>query len=171
MSERERQTYMDCITKIQQEIERPIDKFSRRLICQNIELLLDYCLRFYDRQFITREEDNHDVLVRFEKELNTYFNSETGVAAGLPTVKYFAEKCFLSPNYFGDLVKKETGKTPQEYIQMRVIDKAKEWLANTDEPVTQIAYKLGFDYSQHFSRYFKRIVGMTPTEYRLQQAV
>ncbi len=171
MSERERQTYMDCITKIQQEIERPIDKFSRRLICQNIELLLDYCLRFYDRQFITREEDNHDVLVRFEKELNTYFNSETGVAAGLPTVKYFAEKCFLSPNYFGDLVKKETGKTPQEYIQMRVIDKAKEWLANTDEPITQIAYKLGFDYSQHFSRYFKRIVGMTPTEYRLQQAV
>lgn len=170
-SERERQTYIDCIAKIQQEVERPIDKFSRRLICQNIQLLLDYCLRFYDRQFITREDDNHDVIVRFEKELNDYFSNSSFVAAGIPTVKYFAEKCFLSPNYFGDLVKKETGKTPQEYIQAKVIDLAKELLMDTKLSVAQVADRLGFEYSQHFNRYFKRSVGLTPTEYRKQQAV
>ena len=170
-SERERQTYIDCIAKIQQEVERPIDKFSRRLICQNIQLLLDYCLRFYDRQFITREDDNHDVIVRFEKELNEYFSNNSFMAAGIPTVKYFAEKCFLSPNYFGDLVKKETGKTPQEYIQAKVIDLAKELLMDTKLSVAQVADRLGFEYSQHFNRYFKRSVGLTPTEYRKQQAV
>lgn len=171
MSERERAVFCDTYAKIKEEVERPIDRFSRRLICQNIELLLQYCQRFYDRQFITREIENHDVLTRFENELNDYFRSKTVFMGGLPTVKYFAERCFLSPNYFGDLIKKETGKTPQDFIQARVIDVAKDMLASSDAPVTQIAYKLGFEYSQHFNRYFKHLTGLTPTEYRKQQAV
>lgn len=167
MSESERQQYMKCIEAIRQEVERPIDRYSRQLICQNIELLLQYCLRYYDRQFITREDDNRNVLVQFEKELDDYFHGNTVFMGGLPTVKYFAERCFLSPNYFGDLVKKETGKTPQEYIQSKVIDVAKDLLTDTDQTVAEIGYKLGFEYSQHFTRYFKRYVGKTPTQYRM----
>ena len=118
MSERERAIYLDCIDKIKEEINHPLDKFSRKLICRNIELLLDYCMRFYDRQFITRELENSNVMATFEQALNDYFqNSETSFMNGLPSVKYFADKCCLSSNYFGDLVKKETGKTPLEFIQ------------------------------------------------------
>ncbi|MBO4815125.1 MAG: helix-turn-helix transcriptional regulator [Muribaculaceae bacterium] len=167
MSEREQAIYLDCINKIRTEIERPIDKHSRKLICRNIELLLDYCMRFYDRQFITREDDNRNVIAQFEQLLNEYFhNREAIFMNGLPSVKMFADKCCLSPNYFGDLVKKETGKTPVEYIQTKVIDIAKEELHSTDDTITEIAYRLGFQSSQHFNRYFKRYTGMTPTEYR-----
>lgn len=169
MSERERAIYLDCIDKIRTEIERPIDKYSRKLICRNIELLLDYCMRFYDRQFITREDDNRNVIAQFEQLLNEYFkNREAIFMNGLPSVKMFADKCHLSPNYFGDLVKKATGKTPVEYIQAKVIDIAKEELHSTDDTITEIAYRLGFQSSQHFNRYFKRITGMTPTEFRRQ---
>ena len=167
MSERERAIYLDCIDKIKEEINRPIDKFSRKLICRNIELLLDYCLRFYDRQFITRELENNSVIATFEQALNEYFrNREAIFMSGLPSVKVFADKCCLSPNYFGDLVKKETGKTPVEFIQQKIIDIAKEDLHSTDVTVTELAYSLGFQSSQHFNRYFKRSTGMTPTQYR-----
>lgn len=166
MSETERRTYKECLRQIQQEVERPVDRFSRRLICQNIELLLNYCLRFYERQFITREDDNRSVLARFEKELNSYFCGNTVYMGGLPSVKYFAERCFLSPNYFGDLIKAQTGKSPKDYIQAKVIDVAKEQLKSSDRTITEIAYGLGFEYTQHFSRYFKKLVGMTPKEYR-----
>ena len=167
MSERERAIYLDCIDKIRTEIERPIDKHSRRLISRNIELLLDYCMRFYDRQFITREDDNRNVLAQFEQLLNEHFhNREAIFMNGLPPVKYFADKCCLSPNYFGDLVKKETGKTPVEFIQQKIIDIAKEDLHSTDVTITELAYSLGFQSSQHFNRYFKRYTGMTPNEYR-----
>lgn len=167
MSVRERVIYIDCIDKIRTEIERPIDKHSRKLICRNIELLLDYCMRFYDRQFITREEDNRNVIAQFEQLLNEYFSHREAIFMnGLPSVKMFADKCCLSPNYFGDLVKKETGKTPVEYIQAKVIDIAKEELHSTDDTITEIAYRLGFQSSQHFNRYFKRITGLTPTEFR-----
>lgn len=170
MSAEERRVFCDALAKIKTEVERPIDKHSRRLICSTIELLLEYCLRFYDRQFITREFDNRNVLIQFEKELSDYFKSKTIFLDGLPSVKYFAERCFLSPNYFGDLVKKETGKTPQEYIQAKVTELAKDMLTSTQQPISQIAYKLGFEYSQHFNRYFKRMTGMTPTEYRLKHS-
>lgn len=170
LSDEEKSIFCDCLNKIEMELERPIDRHSKQLICRNIELLLDYCMRFYDRQFITRHEANHDVLTRFEHELNAYFSGNRAEHDGLPSVKYFAERCFLSPNYFGDLVKKETGRSPQEFIQGKIIDLAKDELAGSGKSVTEIAYKLGFQYPQHFNRYFKRSVGMTPMEYRRSEA-
>lgn len=166
LSEQEKTIFKDCLSKVRSEVERPIDNHSRKIICRNIELLLDYCLRFYERQFITRKNANIDVLTRFEAELNSYFHGNTARMDGLPSVKYFAERCFLSPNYFGDLVKKETGRTPQEFIQSKIIDLSKEELLGTKKTVSEIAYGLGFQYSQHFNRYFKRSVGKTPSEYR-----
>lgn len=166
LSDDEKKIFTDCLNKIEMELGRPIDQHSKPLICRNIELLLDYCMRFYDRQFITRREANHDVLTRFENELNTYFRGNRAEREGLPSVKYFAERCFLSPNYFGDLVKKETGRSPQEFIQGKIIDQAKDFLAGTDKSVTEIAYSLGFQYPQHFNRIFKKATGLTPSEYR-----
>ena len=151
------------------ELQHPIDKHSKRLISRNIELLLDYCMRFYERQFITRSESNKSVLVKFEALLDDYFQSGKPQTDGPPSVKYFADKVFLSPNYFGDLIKKETGKSAQEYIQTRMIDLAKEMIAGTEKTVSQIAYELGFQYSQHFNRIFKKNVGYTPGEYRKLQ--
>ena len=169
-SEEERAIIMDCLAKTRLELQRPIDKHSRRLITRNIELLLDYCMRFYERQFITRTAVNRDVLAKFEMLLDEYFQGEHPQNEGLPTVKYFADKVCLSPNYFGDLIKKETGKTAQEYIQNKVIDLAKELILGTDKTVTEIAYTLGFQYSQHFNRTFKKHTGVTPSEYRKIQA-
>lgn len=166
LSEQEKMIFKDCLNKIKMELERPIDRHSKKLICRNIELLLDYCMRFYERQFITRQDANKDVLTRFEEQLDKYFQGNTAELQGLPSVKYFAEQCFLSPNYFGDLVKKETGRSPQEYIQGKIIELAKEELLSTKKTVNEISYQLGFQYSQHFNRYFKRSVGMTPSEYR-----
>ena len=170
LSDEEKDIFKNCLRAISSELDRPIDRHSRQLICRNIELLLDYCLRFYDRQFITRHDANSDVLTRFERELNRYFSDNRAQREGLPTVKYFAERCFLSPNYFGDLVKKETGRSPQELIQSKIIDLAKDELMGTDKPISEIAYTLGFQYSQHFNRYFKRGVGKTPSEYRKAEA-
>ena len=169
LSEEEKGIFMDCLEKIEMEFQHPIDKHSKRLISRNIELLLDYCMRFYERQFITRSESNKSVLVKFEALLDDYFQSDKPQTDGLPSVKYFADKVFLSPNYFGDLIKKETGKSAQEYIQTRMIDLAKEMIAGTEKTVSQIAYELGFQYSQHFNRIFKKNVGYTPGEYRKLQ--
>ena len=169
LSEEEKGIFMDCLEKIEMELQHPIDKHSKRLISRNIELLLDYCMRFYERQFITRSESNKSVLVKFEALLDDYFQSGKPQTDGLPSVKYFADKVFLSPNYFGDLIKKETGKSAQEYIQTRMIDLAKEMIAGTEKTVNQIAYELGFQYSQHFNRIFKKNVGYTPGEYRKLQ--
>lgn len=170
LSERERKIIIDCVEKIEYEVARVIDKHSKRLIATNIELLLDYCMRFYDRQFITRSEVNHDVLVKFERLLDDYFKDENLRKTGLPQVRYFADKVCLSPNYFGDLVKKETGMTAQEYIQNKVIAVAKEWVSDTDLTISQISYELGFQYSQHFNRFFKKGVGCTPKEFRNKMA-
>lgn len=166
LSEQEKRIYRDCLDKIRIEVERPIDNHSQRLICRNIELLLDYCMRFYERQFITRKAVNTDLLTKFEAALDDYFYSGKPVRQGLPSVRYFADICCLSPNYFGDLVKKETGRTPQEHIQQKIIELAKDELIGTDKTVNEISFRLGFQYSQHFNRYFKREVGMTPNEYR-----
>lgn len=169
LSEEEKSIFTDCLEKIRMELQHPIDKHSKRLISRNIELLLDYCMRFYERQFITRSESNKSVLVKFEALLDDYFQSDKPQTDGLPSVKYFADKVFLSPNYFGDLIKKETGKSAQEYIQTRMIDIAKEMIAGTEKTVSQIAYELGFQYSQHFNRIFKKNTGYTPGEYRKLQ--
>ena len=166
LSERERQLVIDCMQKIRLELEHAIDRHSRRLVAIQIEVLLDYCLRFYERQFITRTTVNHDVLTRFERLLDDYFNDDRAQREGVPTVKYCAGELCLSPNYFGDLVKKETGKTAQEYIQLKLIDVAKDRILDPAKSIGQVAYELGFQYPQHFTRLFKRITGRTPVEYR-----
>lgn len=168
ISERERSVVMECLHNIASELKHAIDKHSRMLIVSNIELLLNYCMRFYDRQFITRSNENKDVIVKFERLLRDYFRSDEPEKSGLPSVKYFADKLFLSANYFGDLVKKETGKSAQEYIQNILIETAKDRLYDTSQSISEIAYGLGFQYPQHFSRMFKKSVGYTPNEYRQQ---
>lgn len=169
-SDEEQNIILDCLEKIKLELQHPIDRHSKRLISRNIELLLDYCMRFYERQFITRSAANKDVLSKFEELLDEYFLGNHPQSEGLPTVKYFADKVCLSPNYFGDLIKKETGKTAQEYIQNKVIDLAKEMILGSTKTVSEIAYELGFQYSQHFNRTFKKNVGCTPNEYRKIQS-
>lgn len=169
LSDQEKEIVMDCLKKISIELEHAIDKHSKALIAMNIELLLNYCMRFYERQFITRSNANKDALTKFEQLLNEYFLSKLPMQEGLPSVKYFADKICLSSNYFGDMVKKETGKTPQEHIQDKVIEMAKEHIVETNETVSQIAYTLGFQYPQHLCRLFKKRVGCTPNEYRTQQ--
>jgi AraC-like DNA-binding protein len=168
LSEKERQIIIDCLNKIDHELHQAIDKHSKTLIANNIELMLNYCMRFYDRQFITRSQVNKDILVKFENLLDDYFKSEMPQNLGLPTVKYCAENIHLSPNYLGDLIKKETGKSPQEHIQLKLMDIAKEKLFDRSKTVSEIAYELGFKYPQHFSRLFKNETGYTPNEYRFQ---
>ena len=167
LSEREKEVIMDCLNNISTELNHAIDKHSKSLIAMNIELLLNYCLRFYERQFITREESNRDVLQLFEKYIDEYFDNKNQVENGLPSVKYFADKVYLTPNYFGDLIKKETGKSAQEYIQLKVIERAKDRLMNSNLTISEIAYELGFQYPQHFSRVFKQHTGATPNQYRV----
>lgn len=168
LSEEERSIVMDCLKIIRMELEHGVDKHSKTLLVNHIELLLNYCMRFYERQFITRGKTNRDVLTRFENLLDEYFESTLAEQDGLPTVKYFADKLCLSSNYFGDMFKKETGKSPQEYIQEKVIELAKERISGTADTVSQIAYSLGLQYPQHFCRLFKKRVGYTPSEYRAQ---
>ena len=170
LSEDEKEIFLDCLKKIKMEIQRPIDKHSKGLIARNIELLLDYCMRFYERQFTTREASNKDIISRFERLLDEYFDSEAPQEIGLPSVRYFAEKVFLSPNYFGDMISKQTGQTVTEHIQGKLIEKAKEELLSSSKSMSEIAYSLGFQYPQHMSRMFKRIVGCTPNEFRTRSA-
>ena len=157
---------MDCLNKIEAELDRTIDKHSRRLITANIGLLLDYCMRFYERQFTTRSVVNSDIVARFERLLDDYFDSGLAQKEGLPTVKYFADKVCLSANYFGDMIRRQTGQTASEYIQRKIIGRAKEYLLSSDMTMSQIAYELGFQYPQHMSRMFKRVAGCTPNEFR-----
>ena len=166
LSERERKIVLDCFSKIEYELEHAIDKHSRRLIVSNIEMLLNYCIRFYDRQFITRENVHKGSLEKFEQLLNQYFQSDKLQTIGLPSVAYCAAELNLSANYFGDLIKKETGKSAQEYIQSKVIDMAKERIFDHSKSISQIAFELGFKYPQHFARLFKQRVGQSPNEYR-----
>lgn len=166
VSERERQLVLDCFSKIKYELEHAVDKHSKKLSASNIELLLNYCVRFYDRQFITRENVNKGILGRFETLLKEFFASDKPQTVGLPTVAWCASELSLSANYFGDLIKKETGKSPHEYIQLKLIDVAKERMFDTNKSVSEVAYGLGFKYPQHFSRVFKQHVGVSPLEYR-----
>ena len=166
VSEREKKIVLDCFSKIEYELERAIDNHSKRLIVSNIEMLLNYCVRFYDRQFITRDNVHQGILERFEHLLNEYFQSDKPQTIGLPSVAQCAGELNLSPGYFGDLIKKETGKTAQEYIQAKLIDVAKEKIFDLNKSVSQIANELGFKYPQHFTRLFKQRVGHSPNEYR-----
>ncbi len=166
LSERERNTIIDCFRKIDDEINYGGDKHSNTIIASAIELFLNYCLRFYDRQFITRKKVNKDLLARFEELIDGYFTSGKAQELGTPTVAWCASQLCLSPNYFGDLIKKETGRSALDYIQQKTMDVAKEMLAQPDKTIGEIAYSLGYQYPQYFSRAFKKTVGCTPAEYR-----
>jgi AraC family transcriptional regulator, transcriptional activator of pobA len=166
ISERERQLVLDSFSKIKYELEHAVDKHSKMLISTNIELLLNYCIRFYDRQFITRDNANKGTLEKFEALLKDYFASEKPQSIGLPSVAWCASELNLSPNYFGDLIKKETGKSAHDFIQLKLVDVAKERIFDKTKTVSEIAYQLGFKYPQHFTRVFKQYVGISPLEYR-----
>ncbi|HMF71572.1 MAG TPA: helix-turn-helix domain-containing protein [Flavitalea sp.] len=146
ISERERKIILDCFSKVEYELEHAIDKHSKRLIASTIELLLNYCIRFYDRQFLTRDHVHKGILERFEELLNEYFETDKPQTIGLPSVAYCASEFHLSPGYFGDLVKKETGKNAQDYIQSKLIEVAKERIFDHSKTLSQIAYELGFKY-------------------------
>ena len=166
ISTKERKVILSLLDKIQFELEQTIDKHSKKLIVANIELFLDYCMRFYDRQFLTRETSHQRSLVKFDMLLNDYFTSEKPQKQGLPSVSYFADQLHLSSNYFGDLIKKETGRSAQEYIQNKLIAVAKEKVFDLNKSVSEIAFELGFTYPQHFSRLFKKKVGHAPQKFR-----
>ena len=166
LSDRERQIVMDCFSKIEFELQQNVDKHSKKLIASNIELFLNYCERFYDRQFITRDNANKGILEKFEELLNGYFSSDQPQLIGLPSVAYFANELHLSANYFGDLIKKETGQSAKEYVQGKIIEVAKNKVFESDKTVNEIAFEMGFKYPQHFTRLFKQRVGHTPNEYR-----
>jgi AraC-like DNA-binding protein len=166
ISDSEREIVLDCFSKIKFELNHAVDKHSKTLIANNIELLLNYCMRFYDRQFITRDNANKGILEKFETLLNDFFISDKPREIGLPSVAYCAYELHLSPNYFGDLIKKETGKSANDYIHLKLIDVAKEKIFDLNKSVSEIAYSLGFKYPQHFTRMFKQYMGVTPLEYR-----
>lgn len=166
VSDRERNIVLDCFSKIEYELEHAIDKHSKTLIVDNIELFLNYCVRFYDRQFITRENVHKGIIEKFETLLNEYYLSDKPQTIGLPSVAYCADELHLSAGYFGDLIKKETGVSAQAYMQAKTIDVAKERIFDQNKSISEIAYDLGFKYPQHFTRLFKQKTGVTPVEYR-----
>ena len=165
LSEREKAIFLDCLDKIREETEHPVDIHSADLISANIQVLLEYLSRFYDRQFITRHSVNSSVVANFEKELAEIYSGDRALTE-IPKVSYFAEKANLTPGYFGDLIKRETGSTPQEIISLRLITEAKRRLATLDNDISVIAYDLGFQYPQHFTRLFKRVTGKSPSAFR-----
>lgn len=166
LSEKEKQILYDCVQKIETELQENIDHHSQSLIVTNIELLLNYCLRYYGRQFITRKSNSSNIVSQIEHLLKNYFSSEKIKETGLPTVKYLADQVHLSANYLSDLLKKETGMNTQDHIHYYLIEEAKNVLLNTDCSVGEIAYSLGFEYPQYFSKLFKQKTGQTPVEYR-----
>ena len=165
LSAQEVEVFRGVLAMIEQELHRAIDKHTRELIVSNIELLLNYCLRFYDRQFITREEINHSVVKKFIEMLDDYISTKA-LHDGLPTVAYFADKCCLSNGYFGNLVRVETGRTAKDIISDHLLAHAKQLLNDEALTVTMISQHLGFEYPQHFVRFFKSHTGKTPSAYR-----
>jgi AraC-like DNA-binding protein len=166
LSEEEEAKVLDIVKNIQSEYEQRIDNLSQRVIVSSLELLLNYSLRFYERQFNTRTSQSKDTLSRFEKSLKMYFDMQQHLESGLPTIQYFADNANLSQHYFSDLLKKETGRSPKDHINDFVIQKAKNLLLGTERSVSEIAYDLGFNYPHYFTRLFKTKTGQTPVEYR-----
>lgn len=166
LSEKEKEILYDCVQKIETELQENIDSHSQTLIVSNIELLLNYCSRYYGRQFITRKNSNSNTVSQVEKLLKEYFQSNELKEVGLPTVKYLSDNLHLSANYLSDLLKKETGMNAQDHIHYYLIEEAKNILLNTDNSISEIAHSLGFEYPQYFSKLFKQKTGQSPLEYR-----
>ena len=162
----EKNIILDCFIKIQQEIINYTDEYSTSIIESTLTLLFNYCTRFYSRQFNTKKITYSHILERFESLLNNYFLTDNPIRIGLPTVAYCANELNLSTNYFGDLIKKETGKSAQQYIQNKIIEIAKEQMFDNNKSLSIIAFNIGFKYPQHFTRFFLKNVGVTPNEYR-----
>lgn len=168
MSEREKTIILNCFRDVAAELEHAIDKHTKQIVASNIETLLNHCVRFYERQFVTREIPNKSILSRFDQFLHNWFESGKAKENGLPSVQMCASELCLSPNYFGDLIRKELGKSAKEYTLLFVIDRVKEMLAEGKMNVSEISYELGFKYPHHLTRVFKKITGITPNEYRLK---
>lgn len=166
ISDQEKDSIEDLLAKIEREYQQKLDRHSQHLIVSTIKLFLDYCLRFYDRQFFSRTNLHGDTLSKFELLLINYYTSEQAVVTGVPSVEFCAKELALSPNYLSDMLKKETGKTALEHIHLFLMDRAKNKLLNSSSTISEIAYALGFNYPQRFSNLFKSKIGMSPTEYR-----
>ncbi|MGD1840978.1 MAG: helix-turn-helix domain-containing protein [Thermonemataceae bacterium] len=166
LSEKEEKTIVGVLQNIAEECHTSIDQFSKAVVVSQIETLLNYANRFYHRQFITREKEHHQILVRLEKILTNYFNSEEIVTNGLPSVLEIAGSLNISPNYLSGLLKVLTGKSTQQHIHDKLIEKAKEKLSTSDSSISEVAYELGFEYSQSFSKLFKSKTGVTPSKFR-----
>lgn len=167
VSLREKQVILEFMDKINQELERCIDRHSKKIISQYIELLLDYCVRFYERQFITRNEVNKQIIEQFDKILDNHFETKPAQTLDMLSNETYANLLHLSSEYFNDLLKYETGKSFKEYVQFKRFEKAKEWLINTDKPLSQITQELGFQNPQYFNRLFKKIIGCSPNDFRM----
>lgn len=166
LSDKEEQHMIRIMKSIQEEYHTNIDQFSQNIIISQIEVLLNYAERFYQRQFITRKISNHAVLAKVEDWLTDYFKRDDLIREGLPSVHEMAENLNMSPNYLSSLLKVQTGQNTQQHIQNKLIEKAKERLSTTDLSVSEIAYELGFEHSQSFSRLFKKKVNLSPSEFR-----
>jgi len=166
LSEKEKVKIKKCVNNIIEEYEQNLDQHSQCLIVSNLTLLLNYCKRFYDRQFYTRSTQNKDIVKKIEQLLTQYFNSSLPIEKGLPTVKYCAQQVNLSPNYLSDLLKKETGKNTKEHIDYYLLEKAKGLLLNTEMNINEIAFDVGFEYAKSFGKLFKRKMGITPKAFR-----
>ena len=166
LSNEEQQSITEIVEKVQKEYSQNIDRHSQELIVSNIKLVLDYCTRYYDRQFYTRSNLNQDLVVKFENLLQDYFNSSKPLELGVPTVKYCGAELNMSGHYLSDMLKKETGRSAHDHIHFYVIDQAKTRLLGSDDSISKIAYDLGFEYPNHFSKLFKSKTGMSPGQYR-----
>ncbi|MGH1517222.1 helix-turn-helix domain-containing protein [Chryseobacterium sp. JK1] len=166
LSEKEEKAVTDILENINREIEANMDGFTQDLLISNIDLLLKYCDRFYNRQFLTRKKVNHDLLIQLENLLDNYFKNETLAVEGIPTVPFLASQMNISPNYLSDMLRTHTGQTTQQHIQNRLIEKAKELLSTTNMSVSEIAYHLGFEHPQSFHRLFKNRTTISPVEFR-----
>lgn len=166
LSEKEEKSIMDIIDNISQEIHANIDSFTQDLLVSNLDLLLKYCDRFYNRQFLTRKKVNNDLLSKLEILLDEYFKNDQLMISGIPTVHFVAESLHLSANYLSDMLRVQTGQTTQQHIQNRLIGKAKELLSTTEMSVSEIAYQLGFEHPQSFHRLFKNRTSFSPLEFR-----
>ncbi|MEM7374693.1 MAG: helix-turn-helix transcriptional regulator [Bacteroidota bacterium] len=166
MSEKEKQLLTDLVKKIEIELQQNVDKHSQELIIANLHTFLKYCRRYFDRQFYTRSNLSKDFITRFEKFLEDYFSSDELKNTGLPTVTQCGRALHMSGSYLSDLLKLETGRSAKDHIHSYLIEKAKTLLLSTDDTVSEVAYELGFEYVQHFSRLFKSKTGKSPSEYR-----